>query len=50
MIKKFNEIIENNEIIGEYAKRSCDCGIRNHNKNVILNIVNKSINETLNIK
>ena len=40
--------IENdNSLVEAYARSACECGIKNHNKEEILSIVNKSIDDVL---
>ena len=41
--KNLYDIIQNPEILIDYAKRACECGMKNHNKNNILELVHNSI-------
>ena len=42
------EIEKDNALLEKYAKAACQCGIKNHNKEEILNLVDKTIEEVLN--
>ncbi len=43
MVKKFNEILNDNSIINLYAQKAYECGIRNHKKEDVLRIFNDTI-------
>ena len=45
--EKLIEIENDSSIVETYAKASCECGIKNHNKEEILSLVNKSIDGVL---
>lgn len=47
MVKKFKAILENQTLLAEYAKRACECGIKNHKKENVLKIVHESIEQLL---
>ena len=42
------EIEKDNALLEKYAKAACQCGIKNHNKEEILKLVDKTIEEVLN--
>ncbi len=45
MIAKFKSILDDPNILCEYAKKACECGIKNHKKDDILKIVHNSIEQ-----
>lgn len=45
MVDKFQEILENKKILCEFAKRACECGIKNHKKENVLRIVHESMEQ-----
>ena len=45
MLLKFKEVLDNPSILCEYAKKSSECGIRNHKKENILKAVHNSIEQ-----
>ena len=45
MLDAFNNIIKDKQIVKEYAKNAYDCGLKYHNKEKILQIVHKSIEQ-----
>lgn len=47
MVKKFSSILCDKSIINKYAFKACDCGIRNHKKEEILEIFNETIENVL---
>ena len=47
MIKSFNEIAQQPDILCEYAKNAVECGNKNHKKESVLNTVHSSIEQLL---
>ncbi len=47
MIEKFKAILENKNLLAEYAKQACECGNRNHKKENILKIVHETMEQLL---
>lgn len=45
--EKIELILSNTDILNEYAKKACECGIRNHKREEILSRVEGTINEIL---
>lgn len=45
MVTEFKAIIDNPDILCQYAKKSSDCGIKNHKKENILKLVHNSIEQ-----
>jgi hypothetical protein len=45
MIERFKEILENKNLLVQYAKQACECGNRNHKKENVLKIVHESIEQ-----
>lgn len=47
MKEKFREILQDKNILNEYAKKACECGLKNHKKEEVLRIFRKTIDEML---
>ncbi len=45
MAEKFKAVLENQNLLAEYARRACECGVRNHKKENVLKIVHESIEQ-----
>jgi len=45
MVEKFKAILENKNLLAQYAKQACECGNRNHKKENVLKIVHESIEQ-----
>lgn len=45
MLESFRRILEDDAILLEYAQRACACGLTNHRKETVLNIVHASIEQ-----
>lgn len=47
LVEKFNLILKDQGILNEYSKKACECGLRNHKKDDVLNTFWKSIEDVL---
>lgn len=47
MLEVFSEIVKDKQILKEYAKNACDCGLKYHKKENVLQIVHNSIEQLL---
>lgn len=45
MLESFERILKDQTVLTEYAKRACECGLKNHKKEKVLGIVHQSIEQ-----
>ena len=45
MLEKFEAVLKDSKILAEYAKRACECGLKNHKKENMLKVVHDSIEQ-----